>query len=93
MPLANRLDCLLAANAVVRCQVPFLHLVLGSKNINEDGVQHEVVQSQACCTHLHGKLLNPIHVLERVAARRYLETIKASAEVGCGPCRLLNRLL
>ena len=88
MALSHSLDYLLGADAVARCQVPCLHLVLGRHSTNEDGVQHVVVKGQACCTHLCGKILDPTHLLNRVAPRRYLQNMKASREVRFGPSYL-----
>ena len=88
MPLSNNLGDLIAADAVTRCQVPCLHLVCGRQSVNEEGLEHVVVKCQACCTHRRGKILDRSHPPERLALRLYLGTVKASREVGFGPCRL-----
>ena len=62
VPLSNSLDDVIAADTVTRCQVPCLHLVLGRQGVDEDGVQHVVVECQTCCTHLSGKILDPTHL-------------------------------
>ena len=68
--------------------------LLGRQSMNEDGVQnvvvvdHVVFKDQACCSHLRGKILDPTHLLKRVAPRRYLKPIKAPREVRFGPSRL-----
>ena len=44
-----------------------------------------VVKGKTCCTHICGNILDPTHLLKRVAPWRYLETIKSSKEVRFGP--------
>ena len=88
VPLSSSLNDVIPADTVTTCQVPFLHLVFGRQSVDEDGLPHVVVKCQSCCTHFCGKILDPTHLLERVAPRRYLKTIKAPGEVGFGPCRM-----
>ena len=88
VPFSYSFDDVSTADTVTRCKIPCLHLVFGRQSVDEDGAQHMGVKCQACCTHLRGKVLDPTYLLEWVAPRRYLKTIKAPREIGFGPRRL-----
>ena len=87
VPLSNSLD-IIAADTDTKCRVPCLHLVFGRQSVDEDGVQHVFVNCQSFSTHFCVKILDPTHLLEWDAPRRYIKTIKAPGDVGYGPRRL-----
>ena len=73
VPLSNSLNDFIAADTITRCQAPCLHLVFGRQNVDEDDVQHVVVEGQSCCTHFCCKILDPAHLLEEVATWLYIK--------------------
>ena len=85
--LSYSLDNVIAADTVTRFKVPCLHLVFGRQSVDENCVQHAIGEGQPCCTHFCAKILDPTHLVERVATWRYHKTIKAPGEVGLSPRR------
>ena len=88
VPLSNSRNDVIVVDTVTRYQVPCLHLAFGRQGVDEDGVQHVVVEGRSCCTHLCGNILSPTHLLEWVAPRRSRKNDKAPRDIGFNPCRL-----
>ena len=88
MPFMYSRYDVIAADTVTRCQVPCHRLVFSRQGVDENCVQHVVIEDHSCCAHFCCNIFDPANLLERVSPWRYLKTIEAAAEVGFVPCRL-----